>query len=82
MKENDIPTAQAHPANLAVGPDNQIWFTELQGNKIARITTDGRAREVPVASDNGQPMDIAKGPNSTLWFTLGAGNKVGRVVVK
>jgi virginiamycin B lyase len=30
------------PQAIVTGPDGALWFTELQGNQIGRITTDGK----------------------------------------
>jgi streptogramin lyase len=34
VNEYEVPTPGSQPSNLAVGPDGNIWFTELAGNKI------------------------------------------------
>ena len=39
-----MPTPQSAPWEIAAGPDGALWFTELLGNKIGRITTDGQGR--------------------------------------
>lgn len=36
-----LPTSDAEPHSIAVGPDGALWFTEFSGNKIGRISTDG-----------------------------------------
>ena len=33
----EIPTPYSYPADLKVGPDGAIWFTETRGNKIGRF---------------------------------------------
>jgi virginiamycin B lyase len=35
--EYDIPTANAGPYGIALGPDGAMWFTENQGNKIGQL---------------------------------------------
>jgi len=32
-------TANAQPFGISAGPDGNLWFTELNGNRIGRITT-------------------------------------------
>src|SRR5438046_9286631 len=39
VTEYSLPTANAFPANIVVGPDGALWFTEMFGDKIGRITT-------------------------------------------
>ena len=41
VTEFPVPTAVSQPAEITVGPDGAIWFTEEGGNKIGRITTSG-----------------------------------------
>jgi hypothetical protein len=36
-----IPTAGSMPADITVGPDGAMWFTESATNKIGRITPGG-----------------------------------------
>ena len=59
-------TAGAHPNGLSAGPDGNVWFTELDGHRIGRITPDGSVTEFsaginPVANllgITGGPMEI------------------------
>jgi len=76
--EYTIPTANAHPQSLAFGPDGSIWFTEESGNKIARISPEGKITEFPLPSFE-EPYDIVAGPDHALWFTLLGTNKIGRM---
>lgn len=74
-----IPTAGGFPAGLAVGPDGNLWFTEVAGNKVGRMTPAGVVTEFPVATSASRPTGIAAGPDGNLWFTEAAGNKIGRI---
>jgi streptogramin lyase len=64
-----IPTAGGHPVGIAGGPDGNLWFTELDGNQIGRMTPSGAATEFPIPTANSAPEDIALGPDGNLWFT-------------
>ena len=44
ITEFTVPTANSQPAGITVGPDGALWFTEENGHKIGRITTDGPSR--------------------------------------
>jgi virginiamycin B lyase len=79
ITEFTIPTASSGPAPIVAGPDGNLWFTEVSGNQIGRITTAGVFTEFPVPTAASQPISIAAGPDGNLWFTEGAGNKVGRI---
>ena len=39
-------SAQSGPAEITAGPDGNLWFTECKGNRIGRITPDGRRDRV------------------------------------
>lgn len=80
-----IPT-NASPWGITSGPDGALWFTECcilhpgsgttAGNKIGRITVDGKITEFTIPADS-SPGGITTGPDGALWFALGAG-KIGR----
>src|ERR1700724_818148 len=40
-----IPTLLSHPYGITAGPDSALWFTEVTGNKIGRISTGGTLSE-------------------------------------
>ncbi len=63
-----------------------MWFVELSGrmdgrqpdgNRVGRITLDGKVSEFPIPSANGSPINIAVGPDRNIWFTKAG--KLGRV---
>jgi virginiamycin B lyase len=64
-----------------------LWFVELSGtmdglkpdgNRVGRITMDGRVTEYPIPSQAGSPINIAVGPDRNVWYTKGG--VVGRVM--
>ena len=55
IDEFPIPTAGSSPRSIAVGPDGNLWFTELFGNNIGRITRTGVFTEFPVPTSFGGP---------------------------
>jgi virginiamycin B lyase len=68
--------------SVAVGPDNNLWMTDLFDNKVFRITTGGVATGFLVGKYLGIQEDaygIAAGPNETLWFTTNDDNELGRI---
>jgi virginiamycin B lyase len=81
-----IPTL-ASTWGITSGPDGALWFTEpdilhpgsgtTAGNKIGRITTDGKITEFTI-SPNSAPGGITKGPDGALWFAEGFFGKIGR----
>lgn len=59
--------------DITAGPDGALWFTEVDGRRIGRITTAGIISERP-ATATGTPDDIIAGPDGNLWFTVHAAN--------
>jgi virginiamycin B lyase len=84
-----IPTSPAGPASIAVGSDGALWFVELDGNRVGRVTTSGAVTEyiLPTAGvisehqlprgDN--PVSIALGADGALWYVSEGNGKVGRM---
>ncbi len=55
---------------IAAGPDGDLWFTEITGNRIGRITPSGTVTEFSTGiSADSYPAGIAAGPDDNLWFT-------------
>jgi virginiamycin B lyase len=68
-----LGTAADEPGGLTIGPDGNLWVTQVQSNKVVRVTTSGAVRVFRL-SGGGGPLDITTGPDRALWFTeLGHG---------
>lgn len=75
-----IPTQNAGPMGIALAPDgNNIWFTEITGDKIAKIDPESmEITEYATGSDTGPTLlDIDE--KGLLWVTLSFSNSVLRV---
>jgi streptogramin lyase len=73
-------TSSARPQGITTGPDGNLWFTELTGNLIGRITPSGVVTEFSSGMSAGAFLyDIASGPDGNLWFTEEYGNSIGRI---
>ena len=81
ITEFTVPTVNSQPAGITVGPDGALWFTEENGHKIGRITTDGAITEYQIPTIPSSPGEITAGPDGNLWFTEFGANppKVGRL---
>ena len=82
VEEFELPSpdsGQQGPFGITAGPDGNVWFTELVGNRIGRITPSGEITEFPVPTANSEPIAIAKGPDGNLWFAEQDGEKIGRI---
>jgi virginiamycin B lyase len=84
VTEFSLPTLGL-PFSLAAGPsaDGAVWFTEVGGNNVGKITSTGVISEFPVPgpSPGPAPGGITAGPNSdgAMWFIEVRGNNIGRI---
>ena len=81
-------TAGAGPTSIAAGSDGNLWFTENNGPRIAKITPAGAVTEysanIPAGS---HPNAITAGPGGDLWYTTSdyglsgevTGSRIGRI---
>jgi len=76
-----VHTSYAGPFSIVSGPDGNLWFTELDAEKIGRINpTTGAVTEYPVPSTTSfGPYGIAAGSDGNLWFTQNFNNTIGKI---
>jgi streptogramin lyase len=84
ISEFQLPTADAQPAGITLGPDGNLWFTESAVNQVAKIQPSGTvtefpATEFPLPNAASQPDDIALGSDGKLWFTEPGISSIGRI---
>ena len=90
VTEYGIPTNPADPAYMTLGPDGNLWFTELgigsgTGCQVARITTGGSPTITEFQMQFLQPSpdgDVCLGITSAggnLWFAEADTGAIGRV---
>lgn len=77
--EYSVPTPDSGPGDINVGPDGNMWFTETNAGKIARITPSGTITEFALPNRNSRPEGIVTGPDGNLWFTMHDINKIGKM---
>src|SRR5262249_42841808 len=83
IAEFPVPTATSFPLGITAAPDDNLWFTELEGNNIGQINPTTHAiAEFPIPTPNSSPFGIAAGPDGNLWFTELNVNKIGQLVLK
>jgi virginiamycin B lyase len=68
-------------ADIALGPDGNLWFTESAApGRIGRITPAGQVTEFTAGlTPSAQPAGIAAGPDGAMWFTERTGARIGRI---
>lgn len=57
LREFTLPSTRSSPAGITSGPDGAIWFTQANGNRIGRITTELDPPDVRSPLD-GPPITI------------------------
>ncbi len=71
----------SQPGALAVGPDGDLWLTDLGDGAHWRLTPAGHLTEYPLPAHGGEParpwFGLATGPDGGIWFTDGIG-RIGR----
>jgi streptogramin lyase len=77
ITEYTVPTASGGPVEITSWPDGSFWFTEINGNKVGRITPKGVFKEFPIPTSNSNPQGITSGRIDSIGFTEWVGNKIG-----
>jgi len=67
------------PAAITVGSGDELWFGELFGNRIGRITTDGAIEEFELPNPNSGLRAITADRQGTIWVAEFLGNRIARV---
>ncbi len=67
------------PTNIAMGSDNNLWFTYSFRQAVGRITPSGVVTDFPIPTANADSDGITAGPDGALWFTEFQANKIARV---
>jgi streptogramin lyase len=64
VSEYALP-ANSHPLGITLGPDGNVWFTDVSTGEAGKITSAGAITEYTTGKD--EPMGIASG-GGNLWF--------------
>ncbi len=80
ITEFDIPTPNSEPLGIAIGADGNIWFSEHNGNKIAKMSPAGTVlAEYTIPTPNSHVNGITLGPDGNIWFVEPTADKAGYV---
>lgn len=74
-----IPTPNALANSIVAGLDGNLWFTEYYGNKIGKITINGRFTEFTIPTAASGAGAIAAGPGGNIWFAENNSRKIGKI---
>jgi virginiamycin B lyase len=78
VNELATDTGSEGPADLTIGPDGNIWFTDFEQSRIGRVTPDGTITLFPLPHAPSYPRRITTGPDGNLWFT--EDQTIGRLI--
>jgi streptogramin lyase len=79
ITEFPVPTTDSGLQGIAAGSDGNLWFCEINRNKIGRATPQGEMTEFDVTLP---PREITPGPDGNMWFAaedFDTGGEIGRI---
>lgn len=82
ITEYSIATPNSGPYGITKGPDNTLWFTQKNTNKVAKRAPDGSVTEYTLPSPNSLPMGITAGLDGKMYiveYSSTNGNKIARL---
>jgi virginiamycin B lyase len=78
IKAFDLPSAASVPSDVAIGPDNAVWFLEYRTNTIGRLVGEG-IQEFPVGDPAAALSGLAVAPDGSVWFGMLSEGSLGRL---
>jgi streptogramin lyase len=75
----EFPAGTA-PEGMIAGPDGNLWFAEVFGNRIAEVSpSTGVVTEFTPPTPSSGPAGVAVGPDGNIWFTETGAGKIGEI---
>src|SRR4051794_18282220 len=77
VKEWTLPTPDSHPHDPAAAPDDALWYTAQNANKLGRVDpASGEIREFALPTAGSGPHGLAADRAGRIWYT---GNSKGLI---
>ena len=73
----EIPTPNAGPFGLLMDSEGNLWFSELRGDKIGVIRSDGSINEFELPQPFSGPAGLTFDTDGKIWFTEAFGGRIG-----
>ena len=68
------------PGQIVFGPDGNIWFGEMNAQRIGRMTTQGVVTDFPLlTTEQGAPNFLAVGADGNIWGTDSSFSQILRI---
>ena len=77
FNQHELATPNAFPFGLTIDKNHNVWFAELEGNKIGEISASGSMSELPVPAGDSEPSGITTDSSGRVWFTLPGIDSIG-----
>ena len=69
IKAFDLPSAASVPSDVAIGPDDAVWFLEYRTNTIGRLVGEA-IQEFRVGERAAALSGLAVAPDGSVWFGM------------
>jgi streptogramin lyase/thiol-disulfide isomerase/thioredoxin len=67
------------PTDMATGPDNSLWITDLGENSLFKFDVSSKAwKRYDIPEPQAHPKHVRVAKDGTVWFSMVARNKLGR----
>lgn len=73
-----VLTPEGSPYGLCAGPDQTLWYTLLNADRIGCIAPGGQVEEFSLEPGS-MPSLITASVDGTVWFTLNQAHAIGRI---
>ena len=77
FNQHELATPNSFPFGLTIDKNHNVWFAELEGNKIGEISASGSLAEFPVPAPNSEPSGITTDSSGKVWFSLPGIDSIG-----
>ncbi len=78
---NPLAGSDVGPYELTLGPDGNVWFTDVDKNYIGSITPTGVVTTFPIPTGNSSTPGLTVGGDGNIWFAEETGHKIGEIVL-
>jgi virginiamycin B lyase len=79
VSEWSLPTPNAYPRRMEIGPDGAIWAGEFYGNKLARFDPKTRTfKEYALPGPEGSPYALGVDADGYIWYDSHKQDLIGR----